>query len=100
MNNYSGSIKIFHIIIGIGGYNPLSKTIPSLLVAGAWGLAVFLLTNYYITLLISFVAALNIQPLIRSIYELRNRPDLRLVTDKNINIDILLSVFLFFNFIK
>jgi ionotropic glutamate receptor len=66
---------------------------PVLLLAGAWGLAVFLLTNYYTTLLISFVAAPNHHPLIQSIFDLRNRPDLRLVTDKNINIDIILSVF-------
>jgi len=61
-------------------------------VAGIWGLAVFLLENYYTVLLISYVAAPNPQPMIKTIYELRNRPDLRLVTDKNVNLDLILLV--------
>ena len=66
------------------------------MVAGVWGMAVFLLSNYYTVLLISYVAAPNPQPMIRSIYELSNRPDLHLVTDKNINFDVIISVFIKF----
>ncbi len=94
-----GNIKICYCNIAIinkfftesVGY-PLRKTLPILLMAGAWGLASFLMANYYTSLLISYVAAPNPQPLIRSIFELRNRPELNVVTDKNTNIDTTISV--------
>ena len=84
-------ISIFNLLYNLAGYS-LLKTRPILIMAGIWGLAVFLLENYYTTLLISYVAAPNPQPMIRSIYELRNRLDLRLVTDKNVNLDLILLV--------
>lgn len=68
------------------------KTSSILLVAGSWSLAALILTNYYNTLLISYVSAPNPKPLIKSIRDLRDRPDIFLVTDKNANTDGLLSV--------
>jgi len=89
-------LKYCSISIIIAGYYPLSKNASILIVAGVWGLAILLLSNYYTTLLISYVAAPNPQPIIRSIYELRNRPDLRLVTDKNINFETIILVLYIF----
>lgn len=62
-------------------------------VVGTWCLAVFILGNEYTSLMTSFLTAPNPQPLIKSVQELRNRTDLRLVTDKNSNVDTILSVF-------
>ena len=69
-----------------------------ILIAGAWVLATFVLQNYYYTLLISYVTSPNPQPLIKSIYDLRYRPELKLVTNKNINTDAILTVHIFIGF--
>lgn len=70
----------------------MSRKTTILLIAGAWGLAVFILHNYYTTLLISYVTSPTRLPLIKSIYDLRKRPELALVTNQNINIDAMLTV--------
>lgn len=55
-------------------------------------MSALVLTIHYTTLLTSYVAAPVPKPLIKSIYELKDRPDISLVTEKNINVDALLSV--------
>ena len=65
---------------------------PILFVVGTWSVASLILTNYYTVLLISHVTAPNPKPLITSIYELRNRPEIHLVTDKGRNTDSILTV--------
>ena len=63
------------------------------LVVGTWCLAIFVLSNYYCTLLISYVTARNPQPLIRSVQELETRHDIRIVTDKLRNAEDLMLVY-------
>ena len=62
------------------------------LVFGTVGLATFVLHNYYTSDLTSFMTAPNNQPLIKSIYELSDRPDIRLVLDKNLFLESLFTV--------
>ena len=62
------------------------------MVLGGWCLAVFILVNVYDSLLTSYITAPNPRPLIKSIYEIRTRPELRVVVNKNLNIDTLFSV--------
>ncbi len=71
-----------------------STSIPILILTGVWEFTSFLLSNYYTTLLISYVTAPNPQPMIKSIYELQNRPDLRVVIDKGIPSEVVISVFI------
>ena len=47
---------------------------------------------YHTTLMASFATAPNVQPLIESIYELRDRPEIRFVTNKDTNFDTIISV--------
>lgn len=74
-----------------------SKQIPVLFIIGAWCLAVFILSNIYISLVTSFILAPNPQPLIKSIYELQQRPEVRLVSDYNYNVGALILVILHYN---
>ena len=62
------------------------------IVFGAWCIATLVLTEAYDSLLISYITAPNHQPLIKSIYELRTRPDVRLAVNKDFNMDVLFSV--------
>lgn len=75
----------------IGGYLPL-KTMPYYVVGAVWCIATLVLVNAYNSTLISYVALPNQKPLINSIYDLRNRPDVNLVTNKNLNTEAVLLV--------
>lgn len=74
-----------------------SKKIPVLFIIGTWCMAVFILSNIYTSLVTSFILAPNPQPLIKSIYELQQRPEVRLVSDYNYNVGALILVILHYN---
>ena len=74
-------------------YRP-RKEIAIRLVILAWCLAILILLTSYTTLLISVVTAPNPQPLIKSIYELPNRPEILPITDKGRNVAALFLVLL------
>ncbi|KAI9553610.1 hypothetical protein GHT06_021532 [Daphnia sinensis] len=59
-------------------------------IGGAWCIVTFVIVNAYNSTLISHVTLPNAPPLIKSIYDLRNRPDVRFVTDRNLNVDAVL----------
>lgn len=62
------------------------------LIGGVWCFAAFVLVNAYNSTLISQLTLPNQKPLINSIYDLRNRSDIYLVTDRNLNTDAVLTV--------
>ena len=63
------------------------------IVVGTWCLAAVVLGIYYPTLMTSFATApASVHPLIGSIYELRDRPEIRFVTNKDTNFDTIISV--------
>lgn len=80
---------LYNTVAGLGFNN---QKLVNQIVLGTWCLATVVLSIYYTTLMTSFTTAPNAQPLIRSIHELRDRPEIRFVTDKNSNLDIVLSV--------
>lgn len=65
---------------------------PFYLICGVWSIAAFVLINAYNSTFISYLTLPNQKPLIDSIYDLRDRPDIHLVTDRNLNTDAVLSV--------
>lgn len=69
-----------------------SQRLTIRIVIASWSLTALVLINSYNSLLTSFITAPNPQPLIKSIYELRDRPDIRLVTDRNRNAEAVLLV--------
>jgi len=73
-----------------------SKKLAIRVIIATWSLAAFLFTNYYSSLCISFLTIPIKKPLIQSIHELRNHPEIRLVMDKNRNVQALLLVFNWF----
>ena len=79
-------------LMHIGGFYIKMRKWPILILIGFWSLSAFVLHNFYTTLLISDVTAPKSQPLINSIYDLRHRSDLNLVTDRKGNTLALLSV--------
>lgn len=74
-----------------GAYLPL-KSYPFYLIGATWSIAAFVLINAYNCTLISHLTLPNQKLLINSIYDLRNRPDVYLITDKYLNINAVLSV--------
>ena len=52
----------------------------------------FILANYYGSILTAYITAPIPQPLIKSIYDLKDRPDIHLITDKNTNVDAIITV--------
>lgn len=79
----------------IGGYLPF-KTMPYYIVGTVWCIATCVLVNAYNSTLISHLALPNQNPLINSIYDLRDRPHAHLVTNRNLNAESLLLVELTF----
>lgn len=75
---------ITRFVLPIAGFG-FSRNLSIRTLLGAWGLAVFVIGNHYTSLLTAFITAPNPQPLIRSIYELQTRPDLRLVSNADRN---------------
>jgi len=71
------------------GFN---KKLSIRIVIATWGLAGFLLVNYYSSLCISFLTIPITKPLIQSIEELRKHPEIQLVIDKNRNAEAFLLV--------
>ena len=78
----SVDLMFYHLFLA--GYYA-TKSTPVRIVVGLWGLSVFVLHNYYTGDLTSFITAPNPQPLIKSIYELNDRPDILVVTDSGTN---------------
>lgn len=75
----------------LGGYLPY-KTIPFYLIGATWCIASFVLINAYNCTLMSHLTLPHKKPLIDSIYDLRDQPNLHLVTDQNLNVNSVLSV--------
>lgn len=71
-----------------------SKKLAIRIVFGAWCIVTLVLTEAYDSLFISYITAPIQQPLIKSIYELRTRPDVRLAVNKDFNMDMLFSVWI------
>lgn len=91
--NYTKKINVeYYYFSGAISGHSFSHKVSIRLVSGVWFISAFVLVNYYTSLLIAYVAAPHHNPLIKSIYELRNRPEIYLVTEKNLNPDIILSV--------
>ncbi|KAI9553612.1 hypothetical protein GHT06_021534 [Daphnia sinensis] len=67
------------------------KSLSFYCLGGAWCIATFVIVNAYNSTLISHVTLPNKEPLIKSIFDLRSRPDVHLVTDRNMNTDAVLS---------
>ena len=72
--------------------NFITPSLPIRIMIGCWALATFVLANYYTTLIISYTTAPNPQPMIKSIYDLRNRPDIRVITNKESNSETVMLV--------
>jgi len=75
-------INIIFIMAGKAVGYGFSQRLTIRIVIASWSLTALVLINSYNSLLTSFITAPNPKPLIKSIYELRDRPDIRLVTDK------------------
>ena len=86
------AIIIHNTIDIIGGFYFKLRKWPILFIFGSWSLSAFVLINFYNSLLISDITASQPQPLIRSIYDVIGRDDIRLVTDRKANTNALLSV--------
>ncbi|XP_059352665.1 glutamate receptor ionotropic, kainate 3-like [Daphnia carinata] len=83
------SFYVLGTLLNQGGY--LYGKFSSLYwVGGTWCIVAFVIVNAYNSTLISHVTLPNAPPLIKSIYDLRNRPDVHFVTDKNANVDAVL----------
>lgn len=70
----------------------MSNKLPIRIAAGCWCLACVVLINSYSSVLISFLTISNPNLLINSIEELKDRPNVYLVTDKGLSTDVLLTV--------
>ena len=76
----------------ISGGTIISNNVALRIVVSVWCIGSLIIVNHYDSLLTSYMTAPNPQLLIKSIYEIRTRPDLRVVVNKNLNLDILYSV--------
>ncbi len=70
----------------------ISKRLPIRLVAGIWCLAAFVLSQAYNSTLITYVIAPNNPPLINSVLDIVNNPNIHLVVEKNMGLDVVISV--------
>ena len=70
----------------------VSKRLPIRLVAGIWCLAAFVLSQAYNSTLITYVIAPNNPPLINSVLDIVNNPNIHLVVEKNMGLDVVISV--------
>lgn len=62
------------------------------IIASVWCLAVLIITTYYTADFTSFITVPSYKPLIKSIYELHERRDLDVITDKGTNADAVIMV--------
>ncbi|KAK4013130.1 hypothetical protein OUZ56_025370 [Daphnia magna] len=85
------SFYVFGLLLNQGGSHLYGKSLSFYCLGGAWCIATFVIVNAYNSTLISHVTLPKKEPLIKSIYDLRNRPDVHLVTDRNMNTDAVLS---------
>ncbi|XP_045035868.1 glutamate receptor ionotropic, kainate 3-like [Daphnia magna] len=83
------SFYVLGTLLNQGGYL-YAKFSSFYWVGGAWCIVTFVIVNAYNSTLISHVTLPNAPPLIKSIYDLRNRPDVRFVTERNLNVDAVL----------
>ena len=81
-----------YVIYKDGGFLA-SKRLAPRLVAGAWSLLTFILITAYQTVLISYIMAPGMQPpIVDSFADLANKSDVRLIVEKGLSIDTLLTV--------
>ena len=68
------------------------KSIASRILAGAWCLAAFVLVQAYTSTLITYIIVPHTQPLIESVYDIANNPDIKILLEKDRGLDLLFSV--------
>lgn len=100
-----GSFIIFHVGQPTKCFLILAKTCSSKnlmirIIIISWCIASFALTNFYSALLISFVTSPTLTPLINSIYDVPNRPDVRVAVNRGINLEAVILVHNFKSFLK
>jgi hypothetical protein len=69
-----------------------SKNRVTIFVAGLWAVLCFVLANSYRSRLISFLTSSSQEPLLDSIYDLPNKPNVHLVVEEGTGMDIMFSV--------
>lgn len=74
-----------------GGHNR-SRKLPILMVATAWCLATFVLSQAYNLLLITYVIAPNNPPFANSIYDVLRNPKATILVEKGMGLDVFFSV--------
>lgn len=74
---------MFHVIriIQLLGTSFSSKKLGFRILVGTWALGCFLLVNYYNSILTSFFTSPNYQPLIKSVYDLQKKTDIKMVAN-------------------
>ena len=90
MSKRLGKASIFYIFCSAGTWN--GRRLAVRWIVGAWCLAALVLSNIYTCLVTSFLTEPIQHPLIHSIYDLRDRPGIRLVTERGGNVDATLLV--------
>nr|CAH0101150.1 unnamed protein product [Daphnia galeata] len=83
-------LYVFGLLLSQGG-PIISKRLPIRLVAGIWCLAAFVLSQAYNSTLITYVIAPNNPPLINSVLDIVNNPNIHLVVEKNMGLDVVIS---------
>ena len=77
----------------------LPKRLPIRIIASVWCAATFVLVNSYYSTLISYVSASYRQPLIEDVNDIPTHPDVKIVINRGLAIDNVLSVCLSERFI-
>lgn len=65
------------------------------MLAAIWCLAAFVLSQAYNSTLITYVIAPNENPLINSVLDIVNNPNIHLLVEKNMGMDVVISVITF-----
>ena len=76
----------------ISGGQRISNRLAIRLVVGAWCLVALFLGQAYNSTLITYVIAHNAQPLINSIHDIANNPNIHVLVEKGWAMDILFGV--------
>ncbi|XP_046648885.1 ionotropic receptor 93a-like [Daphnia pulicaria] len=83
-------LYVFGLLLSQGG-PIISMRLPIRLVAGIWCLAAFVLSQAYNSTLITYVIAPNNPPLINSVMDIISNPNIRLIVEKNMGLDVVIS---------
>lgn len=62
------------------------------IVAAAWCLGSFVIFNSYNTTLISYVTAPLKDPLVKTIYDVKDKPEVKVIVDRGLSLQILILV--------